>query len=147
VQKALAVDIEKQRKAEEARRKACAQVLDLPALLAICLLYLHQRSNTDAAPGEHCGEQARKDFAMSTADYQKNLADRLAKIKDGQGLLMQVRDLDLPALLVQTLLTQDFLMQRSIAKRLKAQAADLFRNHLKAQGLGALADDLEIATH
>jgi len=33
VQKALAVDIEKQRKAEEARRKACAQVLDLPALL------------------------------------------------------------------------------------------------------------------
>jgi hypothetical protein len=39
---------------------------------------------------------------MSTADYQKNLADRLAKIKDGQGLLMQVRDLDLPALLVQT---------------------------------------------
>ena len=48
------------------------------------------------------GEQARKDFAMSTADYQKNLADRLAKIKDGQGLLMQARDLDLPALLVQT---------------------------------------------
>ena len=96
------MDIEKQRKAEEARRKACAQVLDLPALLAICLLYLHQRSNTDAAPAEHCGEQARKDFAMSTADYQKNLADRLAKIKDGQGLLMQVRNLDLPAFLVQT---------------------------------------------
>ena len=123
MQKALAVDIEKQRKAEEARRKACAQVL----------LYWCKNANTDAAAllvqkyaeakrraGSRfacftctnvqiltqllrsTGGQARKDFAMSTADYKKNLADRLAKIKDGQGLLMQVLDLDLPALLVQT---------------------------------------------
>ena len=35
------------------------------------------------------------------------------------------------------------LMQRAIAKRLKAQAKDLFRNHLKTHGLEDMADELD----
>jgi len=66
--------------------------------------------------------QARKDFRNSTVTYKEGLDARFSAIKESQSLLMQ----------------------RSIAKRLKAQATDLFRTHLKAVGLGDMADDLEI---